>query len=240
MQDFQDFRIDGVGKIPGGSFGRLVIDGVGECAGDLEVEALRVDGTFKCGGAIAARRPECGGAGERKDKPDTGIIKVNGSFKCRGAATAKEFECDGSARVDGDLHTGRLLVDGLLTMANGAKLEADEVICDGSISMDGQICADAVWADGLIRAREIVGDRIIIKSRLNALAKFFTKGGSKVDLIEATYIELCGVTAETVNGSQIVIGPKCQIENLDCNGTLSIDPTSIVKNITGEYTLRDL
>ena len=46
-------------------------------------------------------------------------------------------------------------MDGFLTMMNGSKLEADEVLCDGSISMDGQICADTVRADGLIRAREI-------------------------------------------------------------------------------------
>lgn len=201
----QDIRIDGIGKIPGGSFGRLVIDGVGECIGDLEADTLKVDGVLKC----------------------------------RGAVTVKELNCDGTARFDKDIQAGRLSVDGFLTMMNSSKLEADEVLCDGSISMDGQICADTVRADGLIRAREIVGDRIIIQSYLGTWGKLFTKGGSKIELIEATYVELKGVTAQTVNGSRVVIGPKCQIGHLDCNGTLSIDPSATVQHITGEYTMYD-
>lgn len=202
-----DIRIDGIGRIPGGSFGRLIIDGVGECVDDLEVDTLKVDGLLKC----------------------------------RGAVTVKELNCDGTSRFDRDIHAGRVSVDGFLAMVNGSKLEADEVLCDGSINMDGQICADTVRVDGLIRAREIVGDRIIIQSCLTlaALGKIFTKGGSKMDLIEATYIELTGVTAKTVNGSQIIIGPKCRIENLDCNGTLFVDPSATVQHITGEYTLYD-
>ena len=79
-----------------------------------------------------------------------------------------------------------------------------------------------------------MGDRIIIQSYLGTWGKLFTKGGSKIELIEATYVELKGVTAQTVNGSRVVIGPKCQIEHLDCNGTLSIDPSATVQHITGE------
>lgn len=202
----QDMRIDGIGKIPGGSFGRLVIDGVGECTGPLDADTLKIDGTFKCAGDVRV----------------------------------KELDCDGSARFDRDIHAGRLVVDGLLTMMNRSKLEADEVICDGSISMDGQICADILRADGLIRAREIVGDRIVIKSYITGLAKLFTKGSSKIELIEATYVELSGVTAQTVNGSHIVVGPKCHIETLDCNGTLSIHPSATVQRITGVYTMQNL
>lgn len=201
----QDMRIDGVGKFPGGSFGKLVVDGVGECQGDLEADTLKVDGVFKC----------------------------------RGGATVKELSCNGTARFDKDIHAGRLSVDGFLAMMNGSKLEADEVLCDGSLSMDGQICADMVRADGLIRAQEILGDRIIIKSYLTSLAKLFTKGGSKIELIEATYVELSGVTAKTVNGSEVIIGPRCHIENVDCTGTLRIDPTATVDHITGEYAMYD-
>ena len=51
----QDIRIDGIGKIPGGSFGRLVIDGVGDCMGDLEADTLKVDGVLKCRGAVTVK-----------------------------------------------------------------------------------------------------------------------------------------------------------------------------------------
>jgi hypothetical protein len=58
-------------------------------------------------------------------------------------------------------------------------------------------------------------------------------------MIEATTIELSGVRADVVNGRDIKIGPNCQIENIDCSGILSVDPSSYVRNITGEYTKRD-
>jgi hypothetical protein len=87
----------------------------------------------------------------------------------------------------------------------------------------------------------VVGDSVTIHSRLNVIAKLinsFTKKYSTVNLIEATRIELKGVIAGTVNGSDITIGPKCQIERVDCNGTLYIDPEAQVGQITGNYTKR--
>ena len=48
--------------------------------------------------------------------------------------------------------------------------------------------------------------------------------------------ELRGVTAGTVNGQDVRIGPYCRIGNLDCNGTLYVDPKAEVKNLTGNYT----
>ena len=50
-----------------------------------------------------------------------------------------------------------------------------------------------------------------------------------VQLIEATTIELRGVTAGTVNGQDVRTGPYCGIGNLDCNGTLYVDPKAEVK-----------
>jgi hypothetical protein len=61
---------------------------------------------------------------------------------------------------------------------------------------------------------------------------------SDVKLIEATTIDLSGVSAETVNGKDIIIGPNCKIDHIDCSGTLSIDRSSSVGNITGDYTKR--
>lgn len=200
----QDIRIDGIGKINGGEFGVIRIDGVGECAGDVTAKTIDIDG----------------------------------KYKSQGATKADLIDCDGMATFNGNVQVKVLRVDGMCKINSGS-VEAEEVDCDGSMTVSGQISADTVLADGLIDAKEIVGDRVVIKSRISKLARLFIKHLSKADLIEATTIELEGVTARAVNGSDISIGPGCEIETLDCSGRLYVDKDSTVKIITGDYTLID-
>ena len=200
----QDIRIEGVGKINGGDYGVIRIDGAGECAGDVIAQT----------------------------------IKIDGKYKCQGVTKAELIDCDGMATFNGNVQVKTLRVDGLCKINSGS-VEAEEVDCDGSMTVSGQISADTLLADGLIDAKEIVGDRVVIKSRISMLARLFIKHLSTADLIEATTIELEGVTARTVNGSDVTIGPGCRIETLDCSGRLFIHKDSTVKIITGDYTLID-
>lgn len=200
------FTINGVGKIDGGKFGSLKIDGTGKCTDDIEVESIEIDGMFECDGNIKA-----------------GL-----------------FDCDGMAKIKGNLEAKKLDVDGMLTVKNG-KIEAEEIHCDGMIEAGAEVSADVIESNGYITAGEIVGDRVSIKSRGNvvgfALVKIFNKK-SEISMIEATTVDLEGVWAHTVNGRDITIGPRCEIKNVDCNGTLYIDEKATVGSITGNYTMR--
>lgn len=197
----QDFKIDGIGKISGGEYGNLAIDGVGSCDADLRAERLRVDGTFTCSGSLSAG----------------------------------EFDCDGLATVNGSLKAGKLYVDGLLSVV-GAKVEATEIFCDGLLNVDGELSADRIEADGCVSAREIVGDRIRILSRHRGFLLFSKK--SRIELIEATDVDISGVIAREVNGKNVSIGPRCRVEAVDCSGTLYVSPRARVGTITGNYTAR--
>jgi cytoskeletal protein CcmA (bactofilin family) len=199
----QDFKIDGVGKIGGGEYGRLTIDGLGACEGDLKAEALLVDGTFTS----------------------------------RGALTAGSFVCDGLAKFYGNMKVDKIEVDGMLSVKGGTKVEATEIFCDGFISLDGEMSADRIEADGSISAREIVGDRIRILSRHHGFAIFSRR--SRIELIEATEVEISGVIAREVNGKVVTIGPDCRIDLVDCSGSLYVSPRARVGKITGNYTERD-
>lgn len=199
----QDFSLDGVGKINGGEFGKIKVDGVGSCTGDLKAEALSIDGTFKCSGAV-----------------ETGLLR-----------------CDGVAEFTSNIRAKQIDVNGVLNVKGGLKIEAEHVDCDGVINVNGEISADDIRADGCIKAKEIVGDKIYINTHMSRFFRFIPWENSRVDLIEATSIELRGVRARAVNGKDIVIGPHCRIDTIDCSGTLFIDSTSLVGTVTGNYTV---
>ena len=200
-------NIDGVVTFPGGSFDELRIDGVCTAEGAIEANILDIDGVFTA-------------------KDDV---------------RADELDCDGVVTIQGNLRVKKAKIDGVTTI-QGAKMEADHIVCNGVLTADNQISADIIEADGFINAREIVGDRIYIRSfRRSSVFKIFLKvreafgdpDFSKINLIEATTIELRGVRAQAVNGQNVIIGPACIIDRVDCSGTLKVDTDAKVGEITG-------
>lgn len=205
----QNLKIEGLGSIYGGEFDSISIEGLGNCSNNVKADSIRIEGVFNCSGEIDARY----------------------------------LDCQGVANFKANIRAKKITVEGVLSEISGTKIEAEEIICEGVLKTGGEISADIVNADGCIEAREIVGDQIRIDSYelVNRFLSMFTWNKSKmskVGLIEATTINLRGVTAETVNGMDITIGPYCKIENIDCSGFLSINATSTVKNISGNYTMR--
>ena len=198
---------EGVVTFPGGRF-----------------DELRVDGVCVAEGAI-----------------DADTLDVNGVFTAKSDVRADELDCDGVIAIEGNLRVKKANIDGVITV-HGDKVEADYIRCDGVLSAKGQVSADIIEADGFINATEIVGDKITIKSfRKSAFFKLFMKireaftdsDFSKIDLIEATTIELRGVRAKTVSGQDVTIGPLCVIGRVDCSGELRIDAEATVKEIVG-------
>ena len=194
------------------------LNGVGTMTGGV-FDEIKIDGCGKCTGDLKAKH-----------------ISVDGSFQCMGSVETELLDCDGASEFESYIKATKIDVDGMMKVKNGTRIEAEEILCDGLIRIEGEISADRIKAHGCISANEIVGDHIVIKSHASKFLRLFSKDLSTVQLIEATTIELRGVTAGSVNGQDIRIGPHCRIGNLDCSGTLYIDPKAEVKNITGSYT----
>jgi len=195
--NMENGRIDGVVSFPGGVYGDLNINGVATAEGPLE--ALKLD--------------------------------IDGVFNARSDVTCQTLNTDGVATIDGNLRASFMDIDGVVTV-HGGKVEADRIVCDGVLSTEGQVSADNIDANGFINASEIVGDRISIQSfkksfffdlwvKLNQAVG--SRAYSKVDLIEATTINLRGVQAHTVSGHDVTIGPGCKIDTVDASGPLYID-----------------
>ncbi len=197
----------------------LKIDGIGTIQGG-EYGNISIDGIGKCEGDL-----------------HSDSLTIDGIFNTTGAIRTGRLQCDGVMTIDGNVHAEHVEVDGVLTL-RGGKLESTTILCDGVIKMDGQISADRVEADGVIKAREIVGDYIQIESHRHFFA-IFTRGRcsrSRIDLIEATTVNLLGVSAATVSGKDVTVGRDCHIDRVDCSGTLYISPHARVGSVTGTYT----
>ena len=201
---------DGVGTVKAGK-----IDGVGTIQGGV-YDNLDIDGVCSVEGDLKAES-----------------IKINGVCTCYGNVEAEKFECDGVLTINGNLRAGTVDIDGVVTV-HGSKIEADRIDCDGVLSVEGEISADVIDADGKLNAKEIVGDRIRIKSywKKGIVALLFKIGEKRslkfsvIDLIEGTSVELRGVRAMSVNGQDVTIGKNCKIDRVEASGELSIHPSS--------------
>lgn len=230
-----DMRINGHGNMTGGEYENVVINGSAKCEGLLAARRILINGTFQCPGVLKSGQVKVNGNFRCDGDMKSDDLNVDGRLKCCGRLDAGRVNCDGMVDVEGDVSIEDLDVDGSFRVLSGSKIESTKIKCDGSIKVDGQISADVIEADGFINAREIVGDRVTIRSLTGPLSRIFSSLTSRAELIEATVVELRGVAAQTVNGQNVTIGPDCVIENLDCSGTLSISPTAQVNNITGDY-----
>ena len=205
----------GVGSAKGSK-----VEGVGTIQGG-EFDRLEIDGVCTVEGNLK-----------------TETLKINGVCSCNGNVEAKNFECDGVLTINGNLRAGTADVDGVVTV-NGDKIEADRIDCDGLLSVDGEISADVIDADGKLNAKEIVGDRIRIKSywKKGPIALLLGIGVKKsmkfsvIDLIEGTTVELRGVRAKSVNGQDVTLGKNCEVERVEASGELAIAPSAIVGEI---------
>ncbi len=196
------------------------IEGIGNINGG-EFGNFTVEGVGNCSGDIKAD-----------------LARIEGVFNCKGKIEVTILDCEGVADFASDIRAKKIMVEGVLNTKRDTKIEAEEIHCEGVIKSGGVISADILKAEGCITADEVVGDKIYIDSDHHPrfVSRIFRRWRSGIRLIEATTIQLSGVSATSVNGKDITIGPDCKIESIDCSGTLFIDQSSYVRNITGEYT----
>ncbi|MDR3052883.1 MAG: hypothetical protein LBU48_03360 [Coriobacteriales bacterium] len=219
-----NLRVEGVQTLEaGGTYELVKIEGVCTVHGDIVGESIDIDGVSTMNGDLGGGRLDC-----------DGVATINGNVQL------DDVECDGVTTIGGNLRAKRVVINGVLTV-KGSRVEAEKVLCEGVLTVEGELNAEVIEADGYIMAHEIVGERVVIRSRTNRFKRLFirwfdSKMG-KFNFIEATEVELRKVSAKTVHGHTITIGPKCEIDTVDCSGTLHIDPSATVGTITGNYTL---
>lgn len=251
--EYDTVEINGVGKCAGACTAqRLEVNGTLKCGGAVQAEEAEINGTLSCTDTLEARQMEVNGAVRVTGTARVEDLEVDGAVTVEGETLeCGHLEVDGAVKVKGSVTARTIEVDGIVN-AKG-DISADEIEVDGALKADGQVSADKVHVEGCISASEVVGDEVIIwdqqqgggftlnVGRATVISightGFNSKNTSKVGLIEATTVALACVEADTVNGTDVTIGPGCVIGHLDCNGILRLDPSARVGEITGEYTL---
>lgn len=97
-----DYRMEGICKINGGEFGGMIVDGVGTCTGDLKVESIRINGVFKCQGALEAGDMLSDGTADFESNIRAAKVRIDGVLNVKGDAKieAEEIVCNGVIRAN--------------------------------------------------------------------------------------------------------------------------------------------
>lgn len=167
MSEYRDFQILGVGKKPGGRYGKVLIAGSGKFTGPVECEEFSIPGAGKVeDGGLTVHGPiQCHGAckvegsvsaealsvfGAFSTEADClvrGDAEITGSLKTEGACTVEgQVRVNGSLKSEGEFRCGKLLVSGVLKCE--APVRAEEISVSGALKTEADVQAEAFRSTG--------------------------------------------------------------------------------------------
>lgn len=185
-------------------------------------------------------------------------IKVDGMMKIPNNVEGENINVNGMLKVDGNVIAKCLDGDGITKIKGSATISFIDM--DGVLKVGNKIKTDKLTMDGLVKAESIEGEEIYIDGNLNITQsinceildiKFDTK--SRIDSIECTtvnivykkrqkcYLTINNISADeiiiqnvkcnTIYGDKIVIGPNCEITNVEYKTSLEVHESSNIKQI---------
>lgn len=214
-------KIDGTGKISQGTYGNVEVNGSGKCEGNMICDALLVNGICKSEADLQAQ-----------------TIKINGAFKAYGNVKADLIEVDGSFKGEKDVRVKRMIVDGLFKNEEGF-LNADYIEVNGSLTNEKEINVDLLEVNGVIKAKDIVGMKVEILKNEEHFSFFGFRQNhkhikSKAETITCETLFARSLKCTKICADEITLKNGCDVEYVECQGTLKIDTSSVVKNIIGD------
>jgi cytoskeletal protein CcmA (bactofilin family) len=191
--------------------------GAAKILGDVDVDEANVSGLTTVRGNVTGGSVSVAGTCDIG-----GSVRLTGTFRGVGTTTlakglqAGDVDLAGSASVSGPIQaTGRVHWKGSLETTEG--LNAGRVEFEGRGVIPGAVLAKEV--EGRIRGDSKIGSILADRVRLMRPARLFEHGHLEVLTIEAKEVELEAVHAQHVKAERIVLGPGCQIAQVD--GTIT-------------------
>lgn len=219
-QMLYDSQINGIGKINGGTFNQVKVDGIGEVIGDMTCNSFHCNGKGKIRGNVVSK-----------------FFQVQGMCKVMGKLESLEIRIEGTATIEDGIVSEKVNCNGVLSLDAGC--EAEVFTAAGKIDIYGLLNADQVQLELLAkcRVRDIGGGQIIVqqgKSKgewMNKIISSFVGAPQLIaETIEGDQIKLEYTKAQVVRGNNITIGPGCEIERVEYKSHLNIDERSKVKH----------
>lgn len=180
-------------------------------------------------------------------------FQCSGTADIRGDVKTQSMQINGLAKVAGKAGVGRLRVEGKLTVAD--RLGGEDIDVHGFLNVNGHCDAESFRASGGFRiggllnagtfdielfapcgAKEIGGGtiRVCKPVHLYSFAKLLKSLLPKFDVLKADAIEgddihLEHTRAKVVRGTNVTIGPGCEIDLVEYKEALDLDKDAIVR-----------
>jgi cytoskeletal protein CcmA (bactofilin family) len=232
-----DFKLNGVGSAGGGKYGNIEVNGAGSINGDVECEYISINGSSQIKGNVKASGIKTNGAGKIAGNLISEESEVNGALNITGDINAGKMKISGSLNAGGNLHASEINIKGALKVKGDC--EAEIFSAAGAFNIGGLLNAGSVYVDvvGNSSAREIGGEKIEIRKSNNIAAQiqrfikdvFNSRDFIAADTIEGDDIYLESTAAKVVRGSNVKIGPECEIELVEYKDQIEISGGSKVR-----------
>lgn len=256
----RDLRISGSGSYTGGKFDSVSISGSGKINGDLQCikfsssgsskvegnivcERFECSGSSKIGGNITSKEFKCSGSGRITGSVKAEEVRVSGVCKIEGDMQGNTISNSGSTTIDGDIKCEKVAISGMLS--SGKNIEAEEISINGAIKNTGTINAERILIEcrggnGSCIFNEIGASKVSINKdtqnigfSLYKLVGLFTGSTNKIsgNLIEGDEIYIENANVKMVRGDKIVIGPDCQIDQVEYRESIEVSDKAQVKQV---------
>ena len=217
-----DTKILGVGDVAGGTYGDVMVAGVGAVRGDVDVTSLLVAGTADVQGKVIAAAVTVNGTATFGRDVQAIEFTVNGTADLHAGLGVGAFKVAGACTVDGSVNAQRIEIRG--TTRIGGDVQTEEFDSQGVFSVGGLLNAGKITVRlyGGCDAHDIGGETIDVRlGQTWAFLPFFGERNLTADTIEGDVVYLENTRAKVVRGANITIGPDCAIDLIEYTGTLT-------------------
>ncbi|GAC43069.1 polymer-forming cytoskeletal protein [Paenibacillus popilliae] len=240
MEQRHNLKIMGSSQAGGGVYDKVSIMGDGSVHGDVDCRQFSCAGTAHLEGSVKTGVMKIRGTSQVSGSVNVNKLSIQGQVEIRGSMRAAEASIGGMANIGCHLQGERLRLKGSVTVQGDCEFES--ITANGSLQVEGLLNAGSLdlrlqWP---CQAREIGGDTIKIRrgSGLGNLLGFLPglfnivpDARMNADLIEGDYVELEHTTARVVRGNDVVIGPGCEIGQIEYRRQLHRHPDSTVHHV---------
>jgi cytoskeletal protein CcmA (bactofilin family) len=220
QENKRNLLISGVGSSNGGTVRLAKIDGIGKVDGDINCSDFIVNGKAEVYGSINAVSAE-----------------IHGTAVVEGSLHAGRIRIHGKISVDGDLVGDTIQLNGMSSVKGNCETEQFDAI--GRFQMDMLNAGNIqITLHGNSRIDEIGGEHIKIRKQPGIdFAKWLKvlpiPLGNRLtaQTIEGDHVYVEYTTAEVVRGTNITIGPGCEIGLVEYKTKFDQDKGSVVKRL---------
>ncbi|UNK18046.1 polymer-forming cytoskeletal protein [Paenibacillus sp. N3/727] len=234
VQKRDNVHIAGAGKIEGGVYAKVQLDGMGTISGNLDCDDFIGNGSVSVKGALTAKTVRINGTGSVDGPMDALDVNVGGSAKIKSDVRARKITVGGRCHIYGKLTAKKIELSGSLKAEN---IQTESIEVKGGFKIDGVIQADTIEVKLYDRceAREIYGDYITVRKKGNRiwekLSFSFRPARLYVRVLEGNRVEVEQTEADIIRGNRIILGPGCNVRLVEYREELIQDPSAEVGEV---------